>query len=606
MRATPMPSAVEPADFEWPSPLRVAGGLEDTAAVFHETLAALAECAPTGLQAVPAALGDWPAGPGPAARSAAVLPSGRRLFPADRWQMRACVQAFAGCADAALIYTSRAPVPDLTDVNDELMFATGYRFRAGADDLIREGADGYLVSYGDSLHLCLDVIERLLADGISIGLVGKATLDQPDAAMLARLARAPAVLLIETLAEPLGIGPRLQDWLADHGFAGAYARLNPDAAADGLPRVPTAGHVLAELHRLLPPRSGARTARALTREELRDRAVRVVALDDPAAGPEAVDLPAPKVIGTLDHRLAAKLGPYRLQTPFAAEVRDVRLLGPQAVGFTADGRPILETAANRIDVLGRSLERIPPALYDAPATTRLDLACSLVDLWSPLYAHWLMEGLTRLQAWEAYAEATGERPALIIDAEPPAWMRESLRLLGVNPDACIQWRGGPVQVDRLVIGTRRRERGRVSARALDWVRERLLGNLDPEPSPGPRRIFITRDDSRFRQVRNEDELLAALAPLGFARVRLSDLAWPEQVRLFRDLEAVVAAHGAGMTNLMFSTKQPLVVELFGQKVSHMNYTLGLGTGCDHRVLCCTPDGDDLRVDTERLLRLLAL
>jgi hypothetical protein len=588
-------------DYEWPSPLRSTGSVEDTGAIFHETLAALATPAPA-LRAVPAALGDVPT---QGAQAAAPTPA-RRLFPADRWQMRACVQACAGRDEAAVVYTSRAPVPDLTDVNDELMFATGYAFSAGTDDLIREGSDGYLVGYGDTLHLCLDVIERLLADGISIGLVGKPTLDAPDQAMLARLARAPAVLLIETLADPLGIGPRLEAWLDELGFGGAYARLALPADRDGLPQAPTAGHILGALRRLLPARSGAHTARALTREELRDRAVRCIAVDDSAAGLEEVDLPAPKVIGTLDHRLAAKLGPYRFQTPFAAELRDVRLLGPHAVGFTADGRPILETAANRIDVLGRSLDRTPPERFDAPAAAHLDLALSLVDLWSPLYAHWLMEGLTRLQAWEAYAEATGERPALIIDADPPAWMRESLRLMGVDADACVQWRGGPVQVERLVIGTRRRERGRVSARALAWVRERLLPNLDPAPSPGPRRIFITRADSRFRQVRNEDELLTALAPLGFERVRLSDLPWAEQVRLFRDVEAVVAAHGAGMTNLMFSTRRPLVVELFGQKVSHMNYTLGLGTGCDHRVLCCKPDGDDLWVDTERLLRLIEM
>jgi capsular polysaccharide biosynthesis protein len=99
-------------------------------------------------------------------------------------------------------------------------------------------------------------------------------------------------------------------------------------------------------------------------------------------------------------------------------------------------------------------------------------------------------------------------------------------------------------------------------------------------------------------------LLAALAPLGFERVRLSALAWPEQVRLFRDVEAVVAAHGAGMTNIMFSTRRPMVVELFGQKVSHMNYTVGLGLGCDHRVLRCPARGDDLLVDNAALRRLI--
>ena len=176
--------------------------------------------------------------------------------------------------------------------------------------------------------------------------------------------------------------------------------------------------------------------------------------------------------------------------------------------------------------------------------------------------------------------------------------------MGVGPHDCIQWRGGQVAVERLVVCSRRREQGRVSARALQWVRERVLSQLPPAPSPGPRRIFVTRTDSRFRQVVNEDALLAALAPLGFERVCLSALPWPEQIRLFRDLEAIVGAHGAGMTNIMFATRRPLVVELFGQKVSHMNYTVGLGTGCDHRVLCCEPDGDDLRVDCAQLQRLI--
>jgi capsular polysaccharide biosynthesis protein len=165
---------------------------------------------------------------------------------------------------------------------------------------------------------------------------------------------------------------------------------------------------------------------------------------------------------------------------------------------------------------------------------------------------------------------------------------------------------GPIAVDRLVLCSKRREQGRVSARALARVRERILDRLAPEPSPYPRRIFITRADSRFRQVVDEDAMLAALAPLGFERVRLSALPWSEQVRLFRDVEAVVAAHGAGMTNIMFSTRRPMVVELFGQKVSHMNYTVGLGIGCDHRVLRCRADGDDLLVDGDALRRLIAL
>lgn len=595
-----------PGRFEWPSPLRVAGELRDTGRIFRETVAGLADGATrpaASLLVVSAAFPDSARRDG---EGAGTVPGGL-LFPADGWQMRACVRAVLGLPGRRMVYHCRAPVPDLTDVNDELMFATDYRFQVGVDDLIREGCDGWLVSYGDALHVCLDVVDQLLAEGISIGLIGKATLDVPDEATLARLVRAPRVLLVETLADPFGIGERLVAWLGARGFDGACGRIGPAAdGRDGGLAVPDAGPIRAALLALPGPAPGPVGARALSREGLRACAVRSIALPAPDGEPaaEQADLPAPKFLGTLDRRLASKIGPFRFEVPFAAELAMVRLVGPQAVGIMADGRPILETAANRIDVLGRSLSRIAPGLMQAPAVEHLGLACSLVDLWSPLYAHWLLEGLTRLQAWEAYTRATGERPTLIIDPDPPRWVRDSLALMGVDPHDCIEWRGGPVAVERLVVCSRRREQGRVSARALRWVRERLLAKLPPEPSPGPRRIFVTRSDSRFRQVVNEDALMAALAPLGFERVCLSAMPWPEQIRLFRDLEAMVGAHGAGMTNILFSTRRPLVVELFGQKVSHMNYTVGLGTGCDHRVLCCAPDGDDLLVDCAQLRRLI--
>lgn len=594
LKSTGKPTPVAAA-YEWPSPLRAAGMLSDTAQVFRETLAKLdrgaASVSPTALR-----LRDSDVSDGGVQEVAA---SALRLFPADRWQMRACVDALAEQGGNAVVYGSRAPVPDLTDVNDELMFATDYQFRVGVDDRVREGCDGMLVTYGDAVHACLDVVDQLLADGNSIGLIAKPTLDLPDEDSLERLSRVPVVLLVDTLAAPFGLGEQLRAWLDARGFRGILGSIGPRADGQGQVETPDAARIHGELKRLLGAGPGL-AARALSRDGLLARATRCIRL----AGPELADLPAPKVLGPLDQRLAAKLGPFRFETPFAAEIADVRLAGPQAVAFTADGRPILETAANRIDLLGRSLSRIPPGLDQAPASARLRLACSLVDLWSPLYAHWLLEGLTRMEAWDAYTEATGERPALIIPAHPPSWMRDSLRLMGVDPERCIQWQGGAMDLDRLVVCSRRREQGRVSAWALERVRERVLAGLPAAPSPGPRRIFITRADSRFRQVRNEEELLAALAPLGFERVRLSDMPWPEQIRLFRDLEAVVAAHGAGMTNILFSTRRPLVVELFGQKVSHMNYTVGLGTGCDHRVLCCEPDGDDLRVDVQALRRLI--
>jgi hypothetical protein len=205
-----------------------------------------------------------------------------RVFPADRWQMRACVQALAAPGNAArdggaLIYAGSTPVPDLTDVNDELLFATGYRFEPGVDDLIREGCDALLISYGDGLHPCLDLVERMLGDGVSLGLVGKPTLDRPDPAMLARLARAPALLLVDALPAAHGLDRRLRDWLDAQGFSGRYAAIG--ASLDGAARVPTEAQIRRALSTLLGGAARPIGARALTRDGLLAAATRVVEFD---------------------------------------------------------------------------------------------------------------------------------------------------------------------------------------------------------------------------------------------------------------------------------------------------------------------------------------
>lgn len=528
------------------------------------------------------------------------------FYPADGHQMRACVEAIFDKPGLRFVFSSRAAVPDLLDINDEVMFGAGYRFEIGKDDIIREGCDGYILSFGECLYRCLTVIDRIRDEGISVGLINKSTLNVPDEESLARMGRAPFVLVVEALNRRTGLGMRVGTWLLERGYGPRYAHLGTHRAGCGglAEQMPHQGldeaGILAAVRELHAPRAGAAAARAIDRETLHTQAARVVALP----GAERIDLAAPPAEPALPAMLRAKLGPFAFQTPFAAEIRGVRLVGPEAVGFAADGRAILETTVDRTDILGRCLAHIAPERREAPATRRLGLVCSLVDLWSPLYAHWLLEGLTRLEALEAYVEATGERPVLVIDADPPAWKRDSLRLMGVDPDACAQWDGGPVDVERLVICSKRREEGRASPRAVRRVRDRVLSKLGPGPSPDAPRLYISRGDARVRQVLNEDAVLAALGDRGFVPVRLDGMPWPDQVRLFRQAETVVAPHGAGLTNIIFADDTLTVVELFGQKISHFHFTCIQALGFDYRALVCEPAGDHMVVDIEALLRLL--
>ena len=94
----------------------------------------------------------------------------------------------------------------------------------------------------------------------------------------------------------------------------------------------------------------------------------------------------------------------------------------------------------------------------------------------------------------------------------------------------------------------------------NWYLTQLRQALLPDrPSRRSERICIVRRGRR--RLLNQDLLLDRLRRHGFYPVVLEELSFGEQIRIFHDAEAIVATHGAGLTNLLFATGA-LVVEIF--------------------------------------------
>ncbi len=164
------------------------------------------------------------------------LPEGdhtRLYFPADQHQMRAVVRRVWSDPGLRFVYSTRSPVPDVLDAAGKPMFAGGYRFEPGKDELIREGTAGYLVSYGEMLFRALDAVEQLREQGLDVGLVHKPTLNVIDEAMLARVGKSPFVLLVESQNRNTGLGVRYGTWLLARGHAPRYDHLGTTRLGSG-------------------------------------------------------------------------------------------------------------------------------------------------------------------------------------------------------------------------------------------------------------------------------------------------------------------------------------------------------------------------------------
>ncbi|MFO0978836.1 MAG: transketolase C-terminal domain-containing protein [Planctomycetaceae bacterium] len=157
----------------------------------------------------------------------------RLYFPADQHQFKACMKKIFNDAGLRFIYSTRSGVPDLLKENGEKFYGSDYTFVTGRDDLIREGSDGYIVTFGETVYRALDAVIRLKAEGINVGLVNKATLNVYDEAMMAKLAAAPMVLVAESFNVNTGLGSRFGTELLKRGFAGRYNNIGTHREGSG-------------------------------------------------------------------------------------------------------------------------------------------------------------------------------------------------------------------------------------------------------------------------------------------------------------------------------------------------------------------------------------
>lgn len=146
-------------------------------------------------------------------------------FPADPNQMRACLETIFFDPGLRFVFSTRSKVPNILDADGNDFFAGNYKFTSGKDEVIREGTQGYIISFGEALYRALDAVERLKKEGIDVGLINKPTLNVIDEAMMTKVGNSPMVMVVESFNRKTGLGSRFGSWLLERGHTPKYAHL---------------------------------------------------------------------------------------------------------------------------------------------------------------------------------------------------------------------------------------------------------------------------------------------------------------------------------------------------------------------------------------------
>ena len=184
------------------------------------------------------------------------------------------------------------------------------------------------------------------------------------------------------------------------------------------------------------------------------------------------------------------------------------------------------------------------------------------------YYHALIDGLGRLAFLPANLLAGADGLVTSPHAHAPVdWL---IARLGHQWSLRQTAMAGTLRVEQLVLAGQSDVTCRHHPRLAGWFAS--LGMFtDAEPATGSRHFYIDRRSAASRPLGNEPAVAAALEAAGLRPVTLEHLGGPAQIALFRHADLVVAPHGAGLANLLFSNPACRVVELQMDAYCHWGF-----------------------------------
>jgi capsular polysaccharide biosynthesis protein len=188
------------------------------------------------------------------------------------------------------------------------------------------------------------------------------------------------------------------------------------------------------------------------------------------------------------------------------------------------------------------------------------------------YAHWLFDVLPRIAICEEHVKIT-EIDFFLFPSTEKKFQRETIEGLEINPNKCKSseiYRH--VLCSNLIVTDHPYCINNDSTKDImhipQWISQWLKKSFQKyliQDKNLPKKFFIDRSDSeadnqRLRKILNEFEVKEFLKREGFKIIKLGNISFEEQVKLFFNAKVVVGLHGAGFANIPFCKPGTKVIE----------------------------------------------
>lgn len=177
------------------------------------------------------------------------------------------------------------------------------------------------------------------------------------------------------------------------------------------------------------------------------------------------------------------------------------------------------------------------------------------------YYHFLMDFVPRLLMIHKELKNSDK---IVVANKLTKFQNDFFELANIKENLVLLKRKEKVSISKIISPLFTSQIGNPNIFTIKSIRDFFFKKLSELPigKDYPKRIYISRFKAKSRRISNENELEVLLNKYSITKIHLEDLTLMETCNLFAKLDFVIAPHGAGLANLVFSKRKTNVIEIF--------------------------------------------
>ena len=205
----------------------------------------------------------------------------------------------------------------------------------------------------------------------------------------------------------------------------------------------------------------------------------------------------------------------------------------------------------------------------------------VLDEKSSMYFHWMLDSLQRLELFKITINNNNSIKLLVPESiyDSP-FVKMSVDVY--NIEIKILKEDITYKVSNLIVPNHLAKSGNYNPKIINLIRKRYLDYLSAiSPNvKSSKKIWITRQNSRIRKIKNFDEIKDILIQNNFDIYDFDKTEYLDQLKIVSNADVIGSVHGAGLSNMLLMTSGKKVIEVKAQNDNQNNCYFSLASALD--------------------------